>query len=159
MFFGVDGVECWRREFPGRPEQARELRRYLTRILADCRFLDDVLLGADELAVNTLRHTRSGLPGGRFTVGIRRWGCGEAQERVAITVEDQGGESEPAVRPADGYAESGRGLLTLSRTAHSWGWFGNAAGRTVCAVFAACPAAPAVRCDLAWTAAGRAVGA
>jgi hypothetical protein len=32
-------------------------------------------------------------------------------------------------------AESGRGLWTISRTAHSLGWFGNPTARTVTALF------------------------
>nr|WP_106400018.1 ATP-binding protein [Actinocorallia populi] len=124
------------------PEEAREVRRFLRSLLADCPFLDDVLLGVDELAVNTIRHTRSGRPGGRFVVEVRR--ChgvlGEAGvrgEKVVVWVRDEGGPREPAIPPGgDGFAENGRGLLTLSRTAESWGWFGDAHGRTVCAVFA-----------------------
>jgi hypothetical protein len=65
---------CWRRSFPGGPEQARNVRRFAGCLLADCPFLDDVLLAADELVVNALRHTKSGQMGGSFTVEVVRDG-------------------------------------------------------------------------------------
>lgn len=137
-----DGGDRWRREFAGVPQEAREVRRFLRSLLEDCAFLDDVLLGVDELAVNTMRHTRSGRPGGRFVVEVRRCpgpsdDAPEKGERVVVWVRDEGGSQEP-VLPSGGdeFAESGRGLFALSQTAESWGWFGDASGRTICAVFA-----------------------
>ncbi|RKS69083.1 anti-sigma regulatory factor (Ser/Thr protein kinase) [Actinomadura pelletieri DSM 43383] len=121
---------CWRRSFPGGAEQARAVRRFVGCLLADCPYLDDVLLAADELVVNALRHTKSGQDGGFFVVEIARDGG-----RVAVSVADQGGPGEPAVLDAAELAESGRGLRTVSHTAASWGWYGNDQGRTVTAVF------------------------
>ncbi|MEU4822999.1 ATP-binding protein [Actinomadura sp. NPDC023710] len=122
---------CWRRSFPSGPEQARNVRRFAGCLLAGCPFLDDVLLAADELVVNALRHTKSGQMGGSFTVEVVRDGG-----LVAVSVTDQGGPGEPAALDADALAESGRGLRTISLTAASWGWHGNGEGRTVTAVFA-----------------------
>ena len=121
----------WRRSFPGGPEQARNVRRFVGCLLADCPYLDDVLLAAGELVVNALRHTKSGQDGGSFTVEIVQDGG-----RVAVSVADQGGPGEPAALDACDLAESGRGLRTISLTAASWGWHGNGEGRTVTAVFA-----------------------
>ncbi|WP_242906948.1 ATP-binding protein [Actinomadura terrae] len=123
---------CWRRTFPGGPEQARAVRRFVGCLLAGCPHLDDVLLAADELAVNAIRHTRSGLDGGTFAVEVA-W-CGDT---IVMAVADQGGPDEPALVDADESAETGRGLRTVSLTARSWGWHGNRDGRTVTAVFAA----------------------
>lgn len=120
----------WRRSFPGAAEQARAVRRFVGCLLADCPYLDDVLLAADELVVNALRHTKSGQSGGRFVVEI---GC--AGGRVSVSVTDQGGPGEPTCREADELAESGRGLRTIAHTAASWGWHGNDEGRVVSAVF------------------------
>jgi anti-sigma regulatory factor (Ser/Thr protein kinase) len=120
----------WRRSFPGGPEQARNVRRFVGCLLVGCPYLDDVLLAADELVVNALRHTKSGQDGGSFTVEIVQDGG-----RVAVSVADQGGPGEPAALEATELAESGRGLRTVSLTAASWGWHGNDAGRTVTAVF------------------------
>jgi anti-sigma regulatory factor (Ser/Thr protein kinase) len=122
---------CWRRSFPGGPEQACNVRRFAGCLLDGCPFLDDVLLAADELVVNALRHTKSGQMGGSFTVEVVRDGG-----LVAVSVTDQGGPGEPAALDADALAESGRGLRTISLTAASWGWHGNGEGRTVTAVFA-----------------------
>ncbi|WP_075898683.1 ATP-binding protein [Actinomadura sp. CNU-125] len=121
----------WRRSFPGGPEQARAVRRFVRCLLADCPYLDDVLLAADELVVNALRHTKSGQGGGRFAVELLH---GRGGVRVAVT--DQGGPGEPVCRRADDLDESGRGLCTIALTAASWGWYGNDQGRTVAALFA-----------------------
>lgn len=121
----------WRRSFPGGPEQARNVRRFVGCLLAGCPFLDDVLLAADELVVNALRHTKSGQAGGFFVVEVAQDGG-----MVAVSVADQGGPGEPAALDACDFAESGRGLRTISLTAASWGWHGNGEGRTVTAVFA-----------------------
>ncbi|WP_329602885.1 ATP-binding protein [Actinomadura soli] len=100
-------------------------------MLADCPYLDDVLLAADELVVNALRHTKSGQDGGSFVVQITYDGA-----LVAVSVIDQGGPAEPTALEAAALAESGRGLRTVSLTAASWGWYGNDQGRTVTAAFA-----------------------
>ncbi|MFD0683369.1 ATP-binding protein [Actinomadura fibrosa] len=120
----------WRRSFPGEVEQARAVRRFVGCLLVGCPFLDDVLLSVDELVVNALRHTKSGRPGGTFTVEIS---CTDGA--VSVAVIDEGGPSEPAAAVADVYAESGRGLRTVSAIASRWGWFGNEQARTVTAVF------------------------
>jgi anti-sigma regulatory factor (Ser/Thr protein kinase) len=121
----------WRRSFPGGPEQARNVRRFVGCLLVGCPYLDDVLLAADELVVNALRHTKSGQDGGSFTVEIVQGGG-----LVAVSVADQGGPGEPVPREPADTDQSGRGLRIVSATATSWGWHGNDAGRTVTAVFA-----------------------
>lgn len=120
----------WRRTFTGAPEEARSVRRFVGCLLDGCPYVDDVLLAADELVVNAIRHTKSGQCGGTFTVEVLRGGGG-----VAVSVADQGGPSELAVRDAGDLDESGRGLRTVSLTTSSWGWHGNGEGRTVTAVF------------------------
>lgn len=133
----------WRRSFPGRTGQVRAARAFAACLLADFPPLDDVLLVLDELAVNALRHTRSGLPGGRFIVEVRRDCTG-----VTVSVTDQGGPTDPRVRRVtdasdpSSLAESGRGLLTVEALATAWSWTGTRASRTVHAAFAA----PDARC-------------
>jgi anti-sigma regulatory factor (Ser/Thr protein kinase) len=122
----------WRRAFPGRPEQASVVRRFVAVLLHGCPVVNDVLLVVDELVVNSLRHTKSGQAGGSFAVEVRR----EPTE-VVVMVADQGCATEPVPTDADELAESGRGLRTVSLLATTWGWHGSAAGRTVTAVFAA----------------------
>jgi hypothetical protein len=70
--------------------------------------LDDVLV------VNTLRHTRSGRPGGEFRVEVR---CSADTVRVAVT--DQGGPAEPVSGAAGRFDECGRGLRTVSALAEA----------------------------------------
>lgn len=125
-------AQCWRRAFPGELDQARAARRFTAALLADCPELDDVLLTVDEFVVNALRHTKSGQPGGAFTVKIARW-----DGAVTVAVTDEGAPSEPAVTDAAPDAESGRGLRTVSHLASGWGWFGNDRSRTVTALFSA----------------------
>ncbi|GLW62167.1 hypothetical protein Arub01_04110 [Actinomadura rubrobrunea] len=120
----------WRRVFPGGPEQAARARRFVACLLEGCPYLDDVLLAADELVANALRHTRSGQDGGSFTVEVLR-----TDGQVAVSVADQGGPGVPVPADASEWDETGRGLRTLSLLADSWGWHGNDEGRTVTAVF------------------------
>lgn len=123
-------AQRWRRAFPGELDQARAARRFASALLAGCPELDEVLLAVDELVVNALRHTKSGQPGGVFTVEIARW-----DGAVSVAVTDEGAPSEPAVTDADDDAEAGRGLRTVSLLASGWGWFGNDRSRTVAALF------------------------
>ncbi|MEV4254670.1 ATP-binding protein [Spirillospora sp. NPDC049652] len=129
----------WRRAFPGDPVQAKAARVFAAQLLHGCPALDDILLVLDELAVNAVRHTRSGDDGGYFTVELSR-----DVRQVVVGVADQGGACEPRVRrlgvPGDleSLAECGRGLLTVDALAARWSWTGDERGRVVRAVFG-CP--------------------
>ena len=120
----------WRRVFPGHANQARAARDFVAFLLAGSTFVDDAVLAVAELVANTLRHTRSALPGGEFAVEVRRWSAG-----TSVGVTDQGGAGEPRPRDADDMAESGRGLKTVASLATRWDWTGDTNGRTVIAVF------------------------
>lgn len=122
----------WRREFPGRPEQVRHVRAFTAHLLADFPALDDVLLVLDELAVNAIRHTRSGDDGGRFTVDVSRDVAG-----VIVYVTDEGGPREPRLRNLAELAEGGRGLLTVDALAATWSWTGGPKSRIIRATFPA----------------------
>ena len=121
----------WRRTFPGRADQAHAVRAFVATLIPEHPRLDEVLLAAGELVANALRHTKSG-QGGAFTVYLFHTGGS-----TALSVADEGGPTEPAVTEAGEWAESGRGLRTVSVLADSWGWHGDDTGRTVTAVFAA----------------------
>ncbi|MEO3825018.1 ATP-binding protein [Actinomadura sp. B10D3] len=124
----------WRREFQGRPDQVRLVRAFAAHLLADFPALDDVLLVLDELAVNAIRHTRSGEDGGRFTVDLSMDVAG-----VIAYVTDQGGPNEPRLRDLTELAEGGRGLLAVDALAATWSWTGTPQSRTVRATFPARP--------------------
>lgn len=136
-FAPAHDAQRWRRPFPGALDQAAAARRFTAMLLAGCPALDDILLTVDELVVNALRHTKSGQPGGTFTVEIARW-----DGTVAVAVTDEGAPSEPAVTDADDCAETGRGLRTVSLLATRWGWFGNDRSRTVAALFTTAASLP-----------------
>ncbi|QXJ24760.1 ATP-binding protein [Actinomadura graeca] len=127
----------WRREFRGTADRIRLVRAFAAQLLVDFPVLDDVLLVLDELAVNAIRHTRSGQEGGRFTVDVSMDVAG-----VIVYVADQGGPGEPRLRSVFDLAEGGRGLLTVDALAATWSWTGDARGRVVRATFPAHRAAP-----------------
>ena len=134
---------CWRRAFPGTPEQGSQVRGFVRLLLSGHPLLDDIVVVTAELFANAVRHSRSALPDGVVKVEIRRWRRG-----VAVAVIDQGGPGEPALRSADddadrldrldgldGLCEDGRGLAMVEAYAAWWKWRGDARGRTVTAFF------------------------
>ena len=124
-------VLCWRSAFPGRAEQAAHVRRYVGFLLSGHPKADDVVLAVGELAANAVQHTRSAAPGGVLVVEVCRWSDGS----VAVSVTDQGGPDEPRYVQPDFLAGHGRGLHMVAAAAASWGWRGDATGRTVTAHF------------------------
>jgi len=55
-----DPFPRWRRVFPGRDDQVREVRRWLAGLLPGAPERDDVVVVAVELVTNAIRHTASG---------------------------------------------------------------------------------------------------
>ena len=80
-------ARTWIREFPARPEQVGQARRFLAVALGGCPVADDAVLCLSELAGNSVLHSRSRRPGGTFTV--------QAEVRdgdyVRVEVRDEGG--------------------------------------------------------------------
>jgi anti-sigma regulatory factor (Ser/Thr protein kinase) len=111
------------RVFPGEAGQVREARRFLAGLLDGCPAGDDALLCVSELATNAVLHSRSGGPGGRFTV-IAAVQAG----RLRVGVTDEGGAWGQG---RDGGGQSGRGLLIVGQLATRWGRDDGGAGRTV----------------------------
>jgi len=113
------------RAFPAQADQIGQARKFLSRILAGCPVLDDVLLICSELATNAVLHSDSARPGGQFTVRA------EVREGdyVWIEVEDQGGRWAEA-----GHSDQcGRGLMIVAQLADYWDVRGDDTGRIVCA--------------------------
>jgi serine/threonine-protein kinase RsbW len=116
-------VRTIRARYPGRADQVSAVRASLTDLLRDCPVADDALLCASELATNAVRHSRSGLPGGQFTLH----GAVIAGGSVLIGVEDEGGPWAPSVEdPARGH-----GLDIIQALAADWGIEGNYCSRAV----------------------------
>jgi hypothetical protein len=58
-----DPFPRWRRVFPGRDDQVREVRRWLAGLLPGAPERDDAIVVAVELVTNAIRHTASGRGG------------------------------------------------------------------------------------------------
>lgn len=130
------GVVC-RRSYAGRADQVRAVRAFLAGVLAGCPAAADAVLLADELAANAVLYSRSGGPGGRFTV------LAEVREGqwVRVEVEDDGGPETPHLCTAGCSAGQGgdtaetdgggRGLQIVQALSQDWGVTGGVTGRTV----------------------------
>jgi serine/threonine-protein kinase RsbW len=84
-------------------------------ILKDRTAADDALLCLSELITNAILHSRSGEPGGHFTVRAVLHGS-----HLRVDVRDQGG---PWLQPEPSSTEqkNGRGLLIIGQLATAWG--------------------------------------
>lgn len=106
---------------PGEPEQAAVMRRRIRSRTGTLGSMTEVLvLLADELFTNALRHTRSGEPDGEVTVALFK-----LPDRFQVKVTDQGpreGEHVfPCPRPLNVCTEGGFGLHLVAAEASRWG--------------------------------------
>lgn len=100
------------------------LRQWASGLLPACPARDDVVMVANELASNAIRHTSSGR-GGWFAVELT---CYPGLVRVAVA--DCGGSKEPVVIEDPG-GENGRGLFLVQQLSARMGISGNNSGRLV----------------------------
>jgi anti-sigma regulatory factor (Ser/Thr protein kinase) len=102
----------------GLVERARIVREFVGAVLGPGHPCGaDAVLLADELFGNSLRHSRSALPGETVTVTVTaRTGA------VRVEVVDRSGPGAPELRPAGEDAEDGRGLGLVDGLAARWGW-------------------------------------
>jgi serine/threonine-protein kinase RsbW len=102
----------------GLVERARVVRAFVGAVLGPGHPCEaDAVLLADELFGNSLRHSRSALPGETVTVTVTsRVGA------VRVEVADRSGPGVPELRPASADAEDGRGLGLVEGLAARWGW-------------------------------------
>jgi serine/threonine-protein kinase RsbW len=118
----------WSRQFRGQPSQVGHARSWIAGLFPRCEPLDDLLFFASELGANAVTHTRSGKPGGLFTVEVT-WSPTAAR----VVVGDQGSDEVPrsTASPDDAAAdlESGRGLLLIEAMSAAWGTAGDATAR------------------------------
>jgi serine/threonine-protein kinase RsbW len=101
----------------------RQARRFLAQILGGCPLALDALACLSELAANSVLHSNSRRPGGRFTVrAIVR------QAGLRVEVEDGGGAWEQWQEQDD---ERGRGFVIVNALATDWSITGSDAGRII----------------------------
>jgi serine/threonine-protein kinase RsbW len=79
--------QMWCHEFPARPEQVGQARRFLSSALEECPVIDEAVLCLSELASNAVLHSESRRPGGTFTVRAEI----TPGDHVHVEVQDQGG--------------------------------------------------------------------
>jgi anti-sigma regulatory factor (Ser/Thr protein kinase) len=109
--------------YPGTADQAGQVRADLTEVAGDFPVTDKLVLLASELATNAVLHSKSGKPGGMFTVRVTLY----AGEYAWVEVVDQGGAWVTNVHDD----EHGRGLSIVATVAGggNWGIEGNNAAR------------------------------
>jgi serine/threonine-protein kinase RsbW len=111
------------RSYPGTRDQVREVRAFLREALVQCPRADEAVALGSELAANAILHSRSGIPGGHFTVRA------EVSEgaHILIAVDDDGGPW-PA-RACQVRSGHGLDLVQAIAGADNWGISGDASGR------------------------------
>jgi serine/threonine-protein kinase RsbW len=127
---GASPVRRSEAAYPGITAEIGAVRAALRPLLEGGPLADDVILCVCELATNAVLHSRSGAPGGRFTVRAEIHG----DEYVWVEVEDQGGTwsgkedatSSGCARPED---QRGHGLDIVAALASDWGIDGDRTGR------------------------------
>jgi anti-sigma regulatory factor (Ser/Thr protein kinase) len=72
------------RDYPGRADQVRHVRRDVAKHLGECPVTDDATLIASEFATNAALHSRS--RGGHFTIRVKLHG-----DYVRLECQDAGG--------------------------------------------------------------------
>ena len=105
---------AFERSYPGMKDQVGQVRKDLAPVVEGCPVADDLILLASELCANAVVHSRSGRPGGTFTVRVEV--CPGAF--AVVEVEDQGG---PWVERKPG-EERGRGLAMVAALAGDGNW-------------------------------------
>jgi two-component sensor histidine kinase len=95
-------------------DHVRQVRKDLAPVVEGCPVADDLILLASELCANAVVHSRSGLPGGTFTVRVEV----SPGTFACVEVEDQGG---PWVERKPG-EERGRGLAMVAAIAGDGNW-------------------------------------
>ncbi|MHB1432944.1 MAG: ATP-binding protein [Streptosporangiaceae bacterium] len=109
---------------PGSPEFVRNARRFTARTIGDHPRAEDALLLISEVVTNAVRHSRSGLPGGKVVVTVSSL----ADALLISTADDGAEECLPRVAAA---ADRGHGLVLVDALADQWGYQRDPAGTTV----------------------------
>lgn len=98
----------WEQTYPGVLATLPKVRQGLRESLAECTkaLADDVQTVASELAANAVRHSRSGLPGGTYTIRVAHFPARDIPY-IWVEVEDMGSPEWDGVldlKPMHGFA-------------------------------------------------------
>ncbi len=108
-------TRTFQRAYCGAASEVRRVRADLAAVAAGCPVADELVLLASELVTNAIMHSRSGEPGGTFTIRAElRQG-----EYARLEVEDLGGGWSNYV---DEHDEHGRGLDIVGAIAGDGNW-------------------------------------
>lgn len=102
---------------PGVPESAQRARAVVTQALGQDHPAAPAAACVSELAANAIGHTRSGQPGGTFTVSVHDGG-----DAVRIAVTDAGSTGRPRERRSHSASTRGRGLTIVAALSAAWGY-------------------------------------
>ena len=124
---GADATVLGTLTIPGRPEQVRLARAFVSRTLSGKISTDNdtATLLTSEIVTNAIAHTKSGVDGGTVTIVVIGIPHG-----VLVEVIDEGSAGTPVVK-GDLYAADGHGLYLVQHLAAQWGYLRNPAGTTV----------------------------
>jgi len=109
---------------PGKPEQVRAVREFISDTLGDHACAEISVLLASELVTNSVLHSDSRRPGSTVMVTVTGMTDG-----IRVDVLDAGGASVPCLARADAeVTEHGHGLCLVSDLAARWGYHRDDAG-------------------------------
>jgi serine/threonine-protein kinase RsbW len=112
---------------PGRPEQVRETREFVAKIIgAACALSDLAVLLTSEVVTNAVMHTNSRLAGGTVTLVVI-----EISGGLRVEVTDDGSDRSAPIVKGDLYASDGHGLYLVQTLADRWGYVRDEAGTMV----------------------------
>jgi serine/threonine-protein kinase RsbW len=113
------------RSFPGSCDQVRQVRGFLRKVLAGRPRADDAVTVGSELAANACLHSRSGLPGGVFTVQAEV----SEGDHLYVAVLDDGGPWQPPAHEVE--PRHGLDLVRALAGRGNWGIDGGYDGHLV----------------------------
>jgi len=123
MASAAPGPRTCIRSFRASPDQVEEARRFLAQVLGDCPTTTDAVACLSEIVTNSVLHSNSRRPRGRFIVRASLRPAG-----LRVEVEDEGGPWKPRHGHSD---QRGRGLAIVDALSTDWSVSGDGTSRTV----------------------------
>jgi len=121
--------------YPGSILQVRAVRRFVRDSLAEHPAAEETEIVASELVTNSVIHSASCLPGGRFVIRL----AVIDKQRAGVVVTDEGGPFCPSAEALGLDSESGRGLEVVQALSSLFWVHEHDGFRSFCAVVATLP--------------------